>query len=78
MSHFNLECCWHWECIVVLRVIKHFFTSTGISGFENKNYVMHRVRKVKEKSDRLCAIVVRVLGYRSGGPGSIPGTTKKK
>jgi hypothetical protein len=21
--------------------------------------------------------VVRVLGYRSGGPGSIPGTTKK-
>jgi hypothetical protein len=26
---------------------------------------------------RLCGIVVRVLGYRSGGPGSIPGTTKK-
>jgi hypothetical protein len=23
-------------------------------------------------------LVVRVLGYRSGGPGSIPGTTKKK
>jgi hypothetical protein len=29
-------------------------------------------------SDRLCGLVVRVLGYRSGGPGSIPGTTKKK
>jgi hypothetical protein len=28
--------------------------------------------------DRLCALVVRVLGYRSGGPGSIPGTTRKK
>jgi hypothetical protein len=28
--------------------------------------------------DRLCDLVVRVLGYRSGGPGSIPGTTKKK
>jgi hypothetical protein len=28
--------------------------------------------------DRLCGLVVRVLGYRSGGPGSIPGTTKKK
>jgi hypothetical protein len=28
--------------------------------------------------DRLCCLVVRVLGYRSGGPGSIPGTTKKK
>jgi hypothetical protein len=28
--------------------------------------------------DSLCGLVVRVLGYRSGGPGSIPGTTKKK
>jgi hypothetical protein len=27
--------------------------------------------------DRLCSLVVRVLGYRSGGPGSIPGTTTK-
>jgi hypothetical protein len=25
---------------------------------------------------RLCGLVVRVLGYRSGGPGSIPGTTR--
>jgi hypothetical protein len=29
-------------------------------------------------TDRLCGLVVRVLGYRSGGPGSIPGTTTKK
>jgi hypothetical protein len=28
--------------------------------------------------DRLCGLVVRVLGYRSGGPVSIPGTTTKK
>jgi hypothetical protein len=28
--------------------------------------------------DRLCGLVVRVPGYRSGGPGTIPGTTKKK
>jgi hypothetical protein len=28
--------------------------------------------------DRLCGLVVRVLGYRSGVPGSIPGTTRKK
>jgi hypothetical protein len=28
--------------------------------------------------DRLCSLVVRVLGYRSGGPGSIPVTTRKK
>jgi hypothetical protein len=27
--------------------------------------------------DRLCGLVVRVLGYISVGPGSIPGTTKK-
>jgi hypothetical protein len=30
------------------------------------------------EQDRLCGLVVRVLGYRSGGPGSIPGTTRKK
>jgi hypothetical protein len=28
--------------------------------------------------DRLCGLVVRVFGYRSGGPGSIPGPTRKK
>jgi hypothetical protein len=28
--------------------------------------------------DRLCGLVVRVLGFRSGGKGSIPGTTRKK
>jgi hypothetical protein len=29
-------------------------------------------------NDRLCGQLVRVLGYRSGCPGSISGTTKKK
>jgi hypothetical protein len=33
---------------------------------------------LKEVLDRLCGLVIRVLGYRSGGPGSIPGTTTKK
>jgi hypothetical protein len=28
--------------------------------------------------DCLYGLVVRVLGYRSGGPGSITGTTRKK
>jgi hypothetical protein len=28
--------------------------------------------------DRLCGLVVRVLGHRSGDQGSIPGTTRKK
>jgi hypothetical protein len=27
--------------------------------------------------DRLCGLVVRVLSYRSGGPGSIPFTTRE-
>jgi hypothetical protein len=33
---------------------------------------------ISKLKDRLCGLVVRVLGYRSGGPGSIPGTTRKK
>jgi hypothetical protein len=28
--------------------------------------------------DHLCGLVVRVLGYRSGGPGSTPGSTRGK
>jgi hypothetical protein len=41
------------------------------------------IRYIEDKGykciyDRLCGLVVRVFGYRSGGPGSIPGTTKKK
>jgi hypothetical protein len=28
-------------------------------------------------NDRLCGLKLRVLGYRSGGPGSIPGITSK-
>jgi hypothetical protein len=31
-----------------------------------------------ELSDRHCGLMARVLGYRFGGPGSIPGTTRKK
>jgi hypothetical protein len=30
-----------------------------------------------EECDRLCGLVVRVLGYRSGDQGAIPGTTRK-
>jgi hypothetical protein len=29
-------------------------------------------------ADRLCGLVVRVLDYRTGGPGSISGTARKK
>jgi hypothetical protein len=33
---------------------------------------------LQKNVDRLCGLVVRVLGYRSGGPRSIPGTMKNK
>jgi hypothetical protein len=35
-------------------------------------YYKGQVYRVK---GRLCGLVVKVLDYRSGGPGSIPGTT---
>jgi hypothetical protein len=34
--------------------------------------------RINVLADRLCGLVVRDLGYRSGGPGSIPGTNRKK
>jgi hypothetical protein len=37
-----------------------------------------KLYKLSRCRDSLCGLVVRVLSYRSGGPGSIPGTTKKK
>jgi hypothetical protein len=39
-------------------------------------YCIYEVKR--DDMDGLCGLVVRVLGYRSGGPGSIPGTTRKK
>jgi hypothetical protein len=51
----------------------HFKMKTLLSA--HKVYLFHVAVTV---NDRLCGLVVRVLGYRSGGPGSIPGTTRKK
>jgi hypothetical protein len=33
---------------------------------------------LRSQNDRLCGLVVSVLGHRSGGPGSIPSTTREK
>jgi hypothetical protein len=44
-------------------------------------FVFHRLLiflKIAQNQNRLCGLVVRVLRYRSRGPGSIPGTTRKK
>jgi hypothetical protein len=35
------------------------------------------INKCKVTEDHVCGLVVRVLGYGSGGPGSIPDTTRK-
>jgi hypothetical protein len=39
---------------------------------------LHVLGSMAALLDRLCGLLVRVLGYRSGGPGSIPGTTREK
>jgi hypothetical protein len=49
--------------VVVVQVIYTSSTDFGIVMFQN---------------DCLCGLVARVLGCRSRGPGSIPGTTRKK
>jgi hypothetical protein len=42
-----------------------------------KLHILYFICK-SDVGDRLCGLVVRVLGYISGGRGSIPGTTRKK
>jgi hypothetical protein len=34
------------------------------------------INVIKKKVDHLCDLVVRVPGYRSRGPGSIPGASR--
>jgi hypothetical protein len=51
------------------------WSSQGCGGEMER--VKHKETK-RYKKDRLCGLVVRVLSYRSGGPGSITGTTRKK
>jgi hypothetical protein len=69
----------------MLRISHHFLDTMLIDGGEVVSLI-HLQRFTPNKYFflfllliiRLCGLVVRVLGYRSGGPGSIPGTTKKK
>jgi hypothetical protein len=44
----------------------------------NNILLASQIVMVSTTYDRLCGLVVRVFGYRSGGPGSIPGTTTRK
>jgi hypothetical protein len=64
----------------------HFRTgqTSGLC-FKRRRTIVRKYKKncvsfesCSEYKDRLCGLVVRVLGYRSGGLGSIPGTTRIK
>jgi hypothetical protein len=73
--------------LILICLLTYWFSKPLIL-FESPNYEIFLFRgsasccvyfiKVIGRTDRLCGLVVRVPGYRSGGPGSIPGTTRKK
>jgi hypothetical protein len=70
------------KCIVTIMSAANKFTLTAGKYVPVTVSTMVNVRLIYilyiYTTDRLCVLVVRVLGYRSGGPGSIPGTTRKK
>jgi hypothetical protein len=53
------------------------FVFVCLHSYRSRIYVLYIYGRVYFR-DRLCGLVVRVLGYRSEGPGSIPSTTRKK
>jgi hypothetical protein len=53
-----------------------FIQAVYMRGSEEFGFEVFQV--VRVRYDRLCGLVVRVLGYRFGGPGSIPGNNRKK
>jgi hypothetical protein len=70
---FSVLGCCNPECqLRRLRLIRMLPTD------EIHMYIASSIKEAYDiRNDRLCDLVVRVLGYRSGGPGSIPGTTRK-
>jgi hypothetical protein len=50
-----------------------FIISGTVSTFQKIDYYLI---PIYANIDRLCGLVVRVPGYRSRGPGSIPGSTR--
>jgi hypothetical protein len=75
------------SCSEILKKVSTFLDGS----FYNNSHATHMLTQLcrfiylhfskKESSNSFycpCDLVVRVLGYRSGGPGSIPGATRKK
>jgi hypothetical protein len=74
--------CWYLEipsdnCIrrIPRRVHCHGLSELPLNDIEPP---LQGVKKNIVGLERLCGLVVRVLRYRSGGPGSIPAITRKK
>jgi hypothetical protein len=66
----------HTPILLLFAIFLHLFTSLQLLAISV--WSSHVFSICSYFWDRLCGLVVRVLGYRSGGPGSIPGTTRKK
>jgi hypothetical protein len=67
----------NYETIWNLKAVEHQEVEWGLS-YSKWTAVVGFSEHYNEDSDRHCGLVVRVLGYRSWGSGSIPGTTRKK
>jgi hypothetical protein len=53
-----------------------FLSDTSFALVSNKGRNKHSLKVTYDSTDRLCELVARVPGYRSRGPGSIPGATR--
>jgi hypothetical protein len=65
---------------ILLRVLYEGYWKNRPSQQLFKVFILYLIYFCRHmfRPGRLSGLVVRVLGYRSGGPGSIPGTTRKK
>jgi hypothetical protein len=72
--HLRIDVCNPVKCVIVFGLLVTVVSQEGSWQLSwLRNFYIPRVG-----GDRLCGLVVRVLGYRSGGSGSIPGTTREK
>jgi hypothetical protein len=62
------------SCSTKVDCINRCFVSWQLCLIQKRS---QKIATVVNNRDRLCGLVVRVLGYRFGGPGSIPGTTRR-
>jgi hypothetical protein len=69
--HYSALCCLY-GILKYSDFLRLFITQTKLLNYFNIFGVY------MPRNDRLCGLVVRVLGYISGGPGSIHGATTKK